>query len=233
MPANCVRKPKNISFSEAAGVSLAGLTAYTAMINTCGMKAGDRVLVNGGTGGVGIWAVQIAKATGCYVVATCSGQNIERVKGYGADEGVDYKQDDLYADLAQRYGDEDRKFDVVFDSIGTPELYHRCEGFVKPTGHVATISLPSDTLTSAISAGLSFADAKLRPTFLGGNKIPYSFVMLKPETLGGALRQLASWLEDGKLKAVIDSEHKFENALDAYNVMLSGRAKGKVIVKME
>lgn len=110
-----VRKPKNISFSEAAGVSLAGLTAYTAMVDTCGMKAGDRVLVTGGTGGVGIWAVQIAKATGCYVVATCSGQNIERVKGYGADAGVDYKQDDLYADLAQRYGDDDRKFDVVFD----------------------------------------------------------------------------------------------------------------------
>lgn len=57
--------------------------------------------------------------------------------------------------------------------------------------------------------------------------------MLKPETLGGALRQLASWLEDGKLKAVIDSEHKFENALEAYKVMLSGRAKGKVIVTME
>ena len=156
-----VRKPGNISFSEAAGVSLAGLTAYTAMVDTCGMKAGHRVLVNGGTGGVGIWAVQIAKATGCYVVATCSGQNIERVKGYGADEGVDYKQDDMFADLAQRYGNDDKKFDVVFDVSASLSRHRTTQSIVltasfircSPSERLSVSAVTEPCLCSGASTG--------------------------------------------------------------------------------
>jgi NADPH:quinone reductase-like Zn-dependent oxidoreductase len=93
---------------------LAGLIAYTSLLDKAGAKAGNRVLINGGTGGVGIWAIQIAKAIGCYVVVTCSEKSIDLVKSYGADECMNYKQENLSAALAQRYGNEDAKFDVLF-----------------------------------------------------------------------------------------------------------------------
>jgi NADPH:quinone reductase-like Zn-dependent oxidoreductase len=108
-------KPKNISFSEAAGVGLAGLTAWQSLVDSGKIQAGQRVLINGTTGGVGIFAVQIAKAKGCHVVATCSGEKADFVKQLGADETVDYKQGDLVQTLSQTYGTEDKRFDVVFD----------------------------------------------------------------------------------------------------------------------
>ena len=96
-------------------MSLAGLTAWQSLVEVGKAQSGQRVLINGTTGGVGIFAVQIAKARGCYVVATCSGEKAEFVKGLGADETVDYKKGNLFETLAQQYGAEDTRFDVVFD----------------------------------------------------------------------------------------------------------------------
>lgn len=110
-----VKKPSNLSFAEAASIPLAGLTAYTVLIKQGGIKAGSRVLVNGSSGGVGVMAVQIAKAVGAYVVATCSEQSASLVKGLGADETVDYRQSDFLGSLAHKYGSETSRFDLVFD----------------------------------------------------------------------------------------------------------------------
>lgn len=96
-------------------MSLAGLTAWQSLMDAGKLKTGQRVLINGGTGAVGIWAVQIGKALGCFVAATCSAEKADMVKKLGADETIDYKQDDLYQKLAQQYGAEDKRFDVVFD----------------------------------------------------------------------------------------------------------------------
>lgn len=110
-----VKKPQRLSFEEAAGVPLTSLTAYTCLLKTAKLTAGQRVLINGGTGSVGIWATQIAKAVGCFTVATCSEASFGLVKDLGADEVVDYKKD-LYNTLAEKYGSTDtQRFDVVFD----------------------------------------------------------------------------------------------------------------------
>ena len=121
----------------------------------------------------------------------------------------------------------------------TPQhtVYAKCNGFVRSTGRVVVISMPIDSLSSVakvssprslvlarpvltfslrfLQAALSFADAKVRPSVLGGSSASYSFVKLHPEKLGDGFRQIVSWLGEGKLKALIDSQHAFENALDA------------------
>jgi len=226
-----VKKPANLSFVEAAGVSLAGLTAYQSLVDTAHIKAGSRVLINGATGGVGLWAVQIAKAVGCRTVATCSEPSFQLVKDLGADEVVDYKKD-LYDTLASKYGSGEQMFDVVFDAIGVPDLYSHAGRYTKPEGIFVNISVDTTSAGGIAKAAVSVGSALLRPTWLGGSPITYKMVMLKGDQSIEGLRQLAKWLEEGKLKAIVDSEYAFEDALSAYEKMKSGRAKGKVVVKV-
>jgi len=231
-PKTCLPKPKNISFAEAAGIGLAGLTAWQSLVDSGKIQAGQRVLINGTTGGVGIFAVQIAKAKGCHVVATCSGEKADFVKQLGADETVDYKQGDLIQTLSQTYGTEDKRFDVVFDTVGVTALYASCDKYVKSTGSFETITADSSSVGALLKDVASMADFKLRPKFLGGKSIPYNFVSLKSEEQGDGLKQLAAWIEEGKLKSIVDSEHSFDRVHDAYAKIISHRAKGKVIVNV-
>lgn len=109
------RKPESLSFAQAAAIPLTAITAHITLVKRGNAQPGDRVLINGGTSGVGVFAIQMAKAIGCHVAATCSGASFDTVKDLGADEIIDYKDGKLTENLSGKYGSDECKFDLIFD----------------------------------------------------------------------------------------------------------------------
>src|SRR5581483_5732187 len=127
---NVVRKPANVSFEEAATAPIAGLTALQALRDKAGVQPGQKVLVNGASGGVGTFAVQIAKALGADVTAVCSTRNVELARSLGADRVIDYTQEDFTR------GDE--RYDVLLDVTGS-KPWHACRRILEPNASVVVI----------------------------------------------------------------------------------------------
>lgn len=220
-------KPKTLSHVEAASLPLVGLTAYQSLFEFGGLKAGERVLIHGGAGGVGSLAVQLAKSRGAHVLATASGKNVERVKALGADEVIDY--------TAQRFEDVAKDIDLVFDTIGEDTLMRsfRC---LEPGGRVVSISGPPDAafakrfkvafpvrLVLSLMARKTVAEAKKRG-------VSYQYVWMHADA--AQLRELAALVESGKLKTQVDRVFPFAQAKDAIAFAESGKARGKVVVEL-
>ncbi|KAF2755847.1 putative zinc alcohol dehydrogenase [Pseudovirgaria hyperparasitica] len=212
--------PEGVSHDDAAALPTAGVSALQSIVPYVKPQSGARVLLNGGSGAVGTYGIQIAKLLGAHVTVTCSSANISLCKELGADEVVDYKAGDVIASL----GDKGPMFDLVVDNVGSPaELYPASNAFLKPQGtFVKVAGMPS---LGDLGATLS---AKLRPAMLGGGKAKHVFMMMASKE--GDLKQLASWLKEGKIKTVIDSTYEFEEAPNAYEKQKTGRARGNIIV---
>ncbi|KIJ43183.1 hypothetical protein M422DRAFT_170065 [Sphaerobolus stellatus SS14] len=197
--------PQSMSMVQAAGLSGAGQTALN-MFSAVLVKEGDRILVNGGSGGVGTMVVQLAKAQGAYVVATCSGANAELVKGLGADQIVDYRTNKpLHKYLGLEY--EKQPFDAIFDTIGTQDLFIYSPQYLKPNGTVVNVGNfegPSMTVFR------SFINTWL-PVFLGG--IPRNYLMISTTPNGNKAARLGQLVEEGKLRVVVDEIVEFEDVL--------------------
>ncbi|AEO58621.1 hypothetical protein MYCTH_2306085 [Thermothelomyces thermophilus ATCC 42464] len=220
---------------EAAGtMGIAGQTA-TAMVKRV-VPGGDlrsdrrglegrRVLVNGASGGVGTVLVQICKGLGAAeVVGVCSGANEGLVKGLGADEVVDYRlHDPLETHLVERFGEH--QFDVIFDCAGSQGLYSCSPGYLKPEGRFVSI-------VGGWSQGVvPYIRNKLRPVFLGGTPRSYDLFLLSAS--GEIAREVATLVEQGVIKqAVIDSEFPMEQAVEAFEKLATGRARGKIVVNI-
>jgi len=242
-PALVTLKPPNVSHEHAASFPLAGLTAYAALVRHGGMKHGDgkRVFVNGGSGGVGAWAIQIAKAKGAYVVSTCSPSTRAFVTSLGADATVDYRsvQPSLPAHLAESYpvSDPDKAFDIIIDAVGTTvgRLYAACPAFLKAGGVYVDVAGTAhvDGLRSALSALGGLANRVLRPAWLGGTRRRYVPLLLNAKEMSEELQEAAELLASGTLKPPIDSVWRFENAREAYPKIMSGRARGKLVVAVD
>ncbi|KAM0787822.1 hypothetical protein ACM66B_003876 [Microbotryomycetes sp. NB124-2] len=230
------KKPSNVSFEEAASLPLTALTAWQALTETGGLKDGDgkRVFINGGSGGVGAYAVQIAKAFGAHVVTTRSEGSKALVDSLEPAESIDYKSVNLSQHLAENYSGE-KAFDIVFDTVGVPDLYIQSARFLKPTGTFVDIAGPHLGGGPLAAAGtvLSFASKAFLPTFLGGNPFKYNIIMLHGLTMGDEFQQLVDLVAKGTVKPLVDSTYKFEEALKAYERQMSSRAKGKVIVQVK
>jgi len=186
------------------------------------VKNGDKVFINGGSGGTGVYGIQIAKALGCHVTTTCSTPNVEFCKSLGADDVIDYKASDVVETLSSK----GQIFSLVVDNIGTPaNLYKAASAFLLPTGKFVQIG-------STISLGSlkTVGGNMLLPGFLGGGKRPYQMLMTKPSA--DELAQLAEWFKEGKLKGVLDSVFEWEDAPKAFEKLKTGRAKGKVVVRV-
>ncbi|MCJ1381668.1 hypothetical protein MMC17_004779 [Xylographa soralifera] len=227
VPAELVTvKPTSLSYAEAAGLNSSGQTAIM-MMRKAEIKAGDRVLINGASGGTGTLAVQIATALGAEVVGICSGPNAGMVKGLGAIEVVDYRQyQSLEGHLESEYSRQ--PFDAVLDTIGVQALYEQSPKFLKHDGLFIN--------TGAYEGGVWFtAWCWLKniflPTILGG--ISRRYIMFSTIPKGEVPLQLAKLVEDKKLKVVIDSTYKMEDFLDAYDRLMSHRARGKIIIKIQ
>lgn len=187
------------------------------------------MFINGGSTAVGLLAIQIAKLKGAHVVASCSGAKSELVRSLGADETLDYTQSPIEKQLASL-----PPHDVVFDCVGTQSVYAHCAAYLKPNGKFLTISVDTHG-KSTLGAGslyLSFLGNYLWPRWLGG--VPRKFKMFMMAYDREQMATLAQWMDEGKLKMVIDSVNKSDQAgvLAAFDKQMSNKAKGKIIVEM-
>ncbi|OQD76611.1 hypothetical protein PENDEC_c004G02322 [Penicillium decumbens] len=207
--------PDGVAVDHAAAVPVAGLTAYQSLEGH--VKAGENVFINGGSGGCGVFAIQIAKQRGCRVTTTCSTRNMELCLRLGADEVIDYTAEaDIVAKLRQRKV----VFDCIVDHIGLPStLYYQCHHFLKENGVFVQVGASSLT---------TFIGRIGWPSFLGGGQRKYKIVMVKNNQR--QLVQLGEWLQDGTIQIQLDSVYEFHDAKKAFEKLRSGRARGKIVV---
>ncbi|KAJ9608588.1 hypothetical protein H2204_015666 [Knufia peltigerae] len=214
--------PEGVSIQDAASVGTAGLTAYECIIPN--VKAGDRVLINGGSGGTGVWGIQFAKAVGCYVATICSGRSAEFCQGLGADEVIDYQSQNIVDALKKSTAESGHKFDLVVDNVGTsPELYWNCHHFTNHRAKYVQVG-------SEISLGAVFDIAKrmLWPSFLGGGRRKIQFLSVQGSRKD--LEGIGEWMSQGKVRAVQDSVLRMEDVPKAFERLKTHRARGKVVV---
>ncbi|KAJ5646962.1 Polyketide synthaseenoylreductase [Penicillium lividum] len=207
--------PDGVAVEQAAGVGIAGQTALQSLDEY--VKAGDKVFINGGSGGCGVFAIQIAKDMGCHVTTTCSTRNVELCRGLGADEVIDYTVErDLSATLRER----GVVFDHILDHIGLPyDLYFQCHHFLKPDGVFLQVGANSMS-THVGRVGW--------PSLLGGGRRKYTIFFFA--NTQAHVVAIGKMLQKGTLKVHVDSEYEFEDAVKAFDKLRSGRTRGKVLV---
>ncbi len=204
------RKPRSMSYREAASVPLAALTAYQSLVHKAGIKPGAAVLINGASGGTGIFAVQIAKALGGMVTATCSGGNHDLVAGLGADRLIDYREQSITA--------LDDRFDIIYDAAAATS-FARCRERLKATG-VFISNLPNPR---GMLAKISFPALRLF-----GIRKKNDFAWVKSS--GNDLEVIRQMIDADKLRTVIDRTYRMEAIREAHDYSRSGRVRGKLVV---
>lgn len=218
--ADLVPVPPGLGALDASTLCIAGTTAYQGIITR--VKTGDRVLINGGSGGVGTFAIQLAKLAGCHVTTSCSGANIELCRNLGADETVDYRKQDLLQYLKS----QGQVFDFVLDCVGSSnELYVRSGEFLKPDGRF-TLVAAMESWEGLVTMFTNW----LMPTMFrpGARKWSYFLCKSNPAWTG----ELARWTAEGKISVVVDGVYSFEEVPKAFQRLSTGRARGKVIVQV-
>lgn len=220
-------KPKNLSFEEAVSIPLVGLTTYQALADIMQLQKGQKILIQAGAGGLGTFAIQLAKIMGAFVATTASEAGANLVKSLGADEIINYR--------TEKFEEKLKNYDAVFDTLGG-EILEKSFGVVKSGGKIVSVSgLPNARfgreygsgffktwLFSAVSHKLTALEKK--------HHVQYSFLFMKPS--GEQLRTIANYIEAGKIKPIIDRVYPFEHAQEAMEYAETGRAKGKIIVKI-
>lgn len=221
-------KPKNLSFEEAASIPLVGLTSYQALHDIIQLQKGQKILIHAGSGGVGTFAIQLAKIMGATVATTASEAGANLVKSLGADEIINYK--------TEKFEDILKNYDAVFDTIGGTTL-EKSFDIIKSGGKIVSVSgMPNARFGKEFGSGffktLLFSLASNKLTSLEKkHNAQYSFLFMKPS--GDQLRIIANYIESGKIKPVIDRVFPFEDAQKAMEYSESGRAKGKIIIKIK
>lgn len=220
-------KPKKLTMEEAASIPLVGLTAWQALIESARLKKDQRVLIHAGSGGVGTFAIQLAKHIGAIVATTTSTANVDLVKRLGADVVVDYKKDDFEEVL--------RDYDVVVNSLGK-EMLEKSLRVLKPGGKLISISGPPDP-DFAMDIGSGWLLRQLMGVLsyrirnqARRRRVSYSFLFMKAN--GDQLRQIASLIDAGTIRPIVDRIFPFEATKEALAYVETGRAKGKVVVKV-
>ncbi|CGF88183.1 MULTISPECIES: NADP-dependent oxidoreductase [Bacillus] len=221
-------KPKNLSFEEAASIPLVGLTSYQALHDIMQLQKGQKILIHAGSGGVGTFAIQLAKIMGAIVTTTASEAGANLVTSLGADEIINYK--------TEKFEDILKNYDAVFDTIGGATL-EKSFNIIKRGGNIVSVSgMPNARFGKEFGSGffktLLFSLASKKLTALEKkHNVQYSFLFMKPS--GGQLRTIANYIEAGEIKPVIDRVFPFEDAQKAMEYSEAGRAKGKIIVKIK
>lgn len=221
-------KPKSLTMVEAASLPLVALTAWQVLIEQARLKAGQKVLIHAGSGGVGTIAIQLAKHLGAHVAATAGTANVDWVKSLGADFVVDYKKEDFAKALSD--------YDVVFDTQGGETLKKSIK-VLKPGGQLIGIAGPPD-VSFAERQGLAWPlKLVMRLLSFGVRKaakrrgVTYAFVFMRSS--GDQLREIAALVEAGAIRPVVDRVFPFAETREALAYVETGRAKGKVVVTME
>ncbi|KZV71490.1 NAD(P)-binding protein [Peniophora sp. CONT] len=227
---NCVIRPANITPTQAAGVPLAGQTAWQGLFENGGLQDGQTVFVNGGSTAVGSFAIQWAKARGCRVVASASAKNEQYVRDLGADEFIDYTKEDLVAQLVKN--PPATKYHVFYECAGlvNPDLYLKSQPYLAPNGVFVTVGPQPHSFGDFLQLLRLFAGL-LTPTWLGGIKSKWSHALTK--TSAEDMQTMFGLLAEGKARPLVDSVYSMEDALKAYERLKTMRATGKVVVKID
>ena len=219
--------PSNLSFDESASIPLVGLATYQALVDIAKLSKGENVLIHAGSGGIGTFAIQLAKHLGANVTTTTSTKNISFVKELGADKVIDY--------TSQNYLDEGAAFDVVYDTLGGN---HTMDSFkvLKDGGRVVSIKGTVDSIT-AKQLGLNkliqmIIAFQARKVFKAASKMNASYRFLYMSPNGEQLKKIAKLYESGAIKPIIDKTYKFSESIQALEYLSKGHAKGKVVVKI-
>lgn len=221
-------KPAKLTMKEAASIPLVGLTAWQALVEKGDLKKGQKVFIQAGSGGVGTFAIQLAKHLGAIVATTTSAANFDMVKGLGADIVIDYRKDDFEKIL--------KDYDFVLHSQDSKALAKSLR-ILKPGGKLISISGPPDlefaekieaswlvkSIVRILSSGVRKQASRL--------KVQFSFLFMRAQ--GSQLSEITSFINTKTIRPVIDRVFPFENVNEAMAYVESGRAKGKVVVKIK
>jgi alcohol dehydrogenase len=220
-------KPKNLTMEEASSIPLVGLTAWQALVECGRLQRGQKVFIQAGSGGVGTFAIQLAKHLGATVATTTSAANIDLVRSLGADVIVDYKKDDFEAKLSG--------YDLVLHSQDAKAL-DKSLRVLRAGGRLISISGPPDPdFAKAIEAPW-FVKLFARLLSLSARRkakrlnVAFSFLFMKAS--GAQLREIAALLETGAIRPVVDKVFPFQATNEALAYVETGRAKGKVVIKV-
>ena len=213
-----VAKPANITFEQAGSVQIAGLTALQGLRDKGKVQPGQKVLINGASGGVGTFAVQIAKTLGAHVTGVCSGRNVELVRSLGADAVIDYTKED-FSKGGQRY-------DVILDNVGNRSLSEN-RRVLTPNGKYVLIGGGGVNDNRWIGPFGAIIKTLLLKPF-----ISQEMNMMMAEVKKEDLTLLAELMQSGKVKPVIDKTYPFSEIREAIRYVETGRARGKVIVTL-
>jgi NADPH:quinone reductase-like Zn-dependent oxidoreductase len=225
--ADVALKPGNLDMAEAASIPLVGLTAWQVLVEQAGLKKGQKILIHAGSGGVGTFAIQLAKHLGATVATTTSTANVALVESLGADVVIDYKKQDFEEVLSG--------YDVVLNSLDGDTL-RKSLSVLKPGGKLISISGPPDPDFAKAQRLSWFLRQVMRLLSFGIRRqarrrgIHYSFLFMRAS--GEQLRQITSLIEAGTIRPVLDRVFPFEATNEAMEYIETGRAKGKVVVKL-
>lgn len=197
-------KPASLDFVTAAAVPLAGCSAYQALVDHANLQSGQKVLVHGGAGGIGSFAIQLAKHLGAYVATTAGGEDTDYVKGLGAEEVIDYKTQAFESLLSD--------YDVVFDTVGG-ETNSKSYQVLKPGGVlVSMVAEQDDNLVSQHNI---------------------TYIQQSSKVTTGRLTELAKLIDQGVLKINVDKTFPLEEAGEAQAYLQAGKHRGKVVLKIK
>ena len=225
--ADVALKPKNISMTEAASIPLVGLTAWQALVDDAKIKRGDKVLIHAGSGGVGTFAIQLAKHLGATVATTASAGNADLVRGLGADIVVDYKRENFEKVLSG--------YDVVLNSLDG-ETLRKSLAVLKSGGKLISISGPPDPAFAKAQGLNLFFSLVMRLLSLGIRRkakargVDYAFLFMRAN--GAQLSEIAKLVEAGTIRPVMDRVVPFATTNEALTELEAGRSKGKVVVEI-
>ncbi len=220
-------KPANLDFVQAASIPMVGLTSWQALVDRLQLQAGQKVFVPAGSGGVGTFAIQLAKHLGAQVGTTTSTGNVELVRGLGADEVVDYRKQAFETVLSG--------YDAVLGTV-RGDAIEKAIGILKPRGRIVSLVGPLDVAFARarrLNVFLRFVFALMSRRIMGlasKRGVDYSFLFARPD--GDQLARIGKLIETQRIRPVIDKVFPFEQAKEALEYLAQGRARGKVVVQM-
>lgn len=214
---NVTIKPANLTFEQAAAVPVAAITALQGLRDKGRLGSGQKVLINGASGGVGTFAVQIAKSLGAEVTGVCSTRNVELVRSLGADHVIDYTQEDFTA--------SGERYDVILDNVGNRSFsdYRRV---LRPSGRLVMVGGPADDPWLGPLAG------PIKALFVAPF-VSQDLIFFIAELKRDDLEFLVDLLKSGKVTPVIDRQYPLSEVPAAIEYLEAGRARGKVIISVE
>jgi NADPH:quinone reductase-like Zn-dependent oxidoreductase len=215
-----VLKPANMTFEQAASVPVAAITALQGLRDKGHIQSGQKVLINGASGGVGTFALQIAKSFGAEVTGVCSTRNVDLVQSIGADHVIDYTKED--------FTKTDQRYDLIYDLVGNHSFSER-RRILNPNGICVMAGLGGAGWHEGFATRLlGELNGYLRSRFVSQKFIAYIAQFNKAD-----MSILADLMQSGKMTPVIDKTYKLNETADALRYLETGHARGKVVISLE